>query len=214
MGNLVAIVGRPNVGKSTIFNRLTNTRRAIVNEEAGTTRDRQYGKVEWCGNEFSVIDTGGWVVNSDDIFEDEINKQVSIAIEEADVLLFVVDAMTGVTDLDDKVASILRRTTKPVIVVANKINALRNRLDAALQVVKGELDDTSLGVDYFGVIFTDSPISLKVQELCRVMRQIDEVQDIKFLRAEADKKNNPLKFFFEITSIYGVLAYDKEFENI
>ena len=123
MGNLVAIVGRPNVGKSTIFNRLTNTRRAIVNEEAGTTRDRQYGKVEWCGNEFSVIDTGGWVVNSDDIFEDEINKQVSIAIEEADVLLFVVDAMTGVTDLDDKVASILRRTTKPVIVVANKIDS-------------------------------------------------------------------------------------------
>ena len=100
------------------------------------------------------------------------------------------------------------------IVVANKINALRNRLDAALQVVKGELDDTSLGVDYFGVIFTESPISLKVQELCRVMRQIDEVQDIKFLRAEADKKHNTLKFFFEITSIYGVLAYDKEFENI
>ena len=123
MGNLVAIVGRPNVGKSTIFNRLTNTRRAIVNEEAGTTRDRQYGKVEWCGNEFSIIDTGGWVVNSDDIFEDEINKQVSIAIEEADVLLFVVDAITGVTDLDDRVAAILRRTTKPVIVVANKIDS-------------------------------------------------------------------------------------------
>ena len=123
MGNLVAIVGRPNVGKSTIFNRLTNTRRAIVNEEAGTTCDRQYGKVEWCGNEFSIIDTGGWVVNSDDIFEDEINKQVSIAIEEADVLLFVVDAITGVTDLDDRVAAILRRTTKPVIVVANKIDS-------------------------------------------------------------------------------------------
>ena len=123
MGNLVAIVGRPNVGKSTIFNRLTNTRRAIVNEEAGTTRDRQYGKVEWCGNEFSIIDTGGWVVNSDDIFEDEINKQVSIAIEEADVLLFVVDAITGVTDLDDRVAAILRRTTKPGIVVANKIDS-------------------------------------------------------------------------------------------
>ncbi len=123
MGNLVAIVGRPNVGKSTIFNRLTNTRRAIVNEEAGTTRDRQYGKVEWCGNEFSIIDTGGWVVNSDDIFEDEINKQVSIAIEEADVLLFVVDAITGVTDLDDRVAAILRRTTKPVIVVANKVDS-------------------------------------------------------------------------------------------
>ena len=123
MGNLVAIVGRPNVGKSTIFNRLTNTRRAIVNEEAGTTRDRQYGKVEWCGNEFSIIDTGGWVVNSDDIFEDEINKQVSIAIEEADVILFVVDAITGVTDLDDRVAAILRRASKPVILVANKIDS-------------------------------------------------------------------------------------------
>lgn len=122
MGNLVAIVGRPNVGKSTIFNRLTSTRRAIVNEEAGTTRDRQYGKVDWCGKEFSVIDTGGWVVNSEDIFEEEINKQVSIAIEEADVILFVVDTMNGTTDLDDHVASILRRTSKPVILVANKVD--------------------------------------------------------------------------------------------
>ena len=90
MGNIVAIVGRPNVGKSTLFNRLTQTRQAIVNETAGTTRDRQYGKVEWGGKEFSIIDTGGWVVNSEDIFEEEINKQVSIAIEEADVILFVV----------------------------------------------------------------------------------------------------------------------------
>lgn len=99
MGNIVAIVGRPNVGKSTLFNRLTKSRKAIVNEVAGTTRDRQYGKVEWCGQEFSIIDTGGWVVNSDDIFEEEINKQVAIAIEEADVILFVVDAMHGITDL-------------------------------------------------------------------------------------------------------------------
>ena len=98
MGNLVAIVGRPNVGKSTLFNRLTKTRQAIVNEEAGTTRDRQYGKSEWCGREFSVVDTGGWVVNSDDIFEEEIRKQVLLAVEEADVILFLVDVMTGVTD--------------------------------------------------------------------------------------------------------------------
>ena len=90
MGNIVAIVGRPNVGKSTLFNRLTGTRQAIVNEEAGTTRDRQYGKVEWTGKEFSLIDTGGWVVNSEDVFEEEINKQVKVAIEEADVILFVV----------------------------------------------------------------------------------------------------------------------------
>ena len=120
MGNLVAIVGRPNVGKSTLFNRLTRTRQAIVNEQAGTTRDRQYGKSEWLGKEFSVVDTGGWVVNSDDIFEGEIRKQVVLAMEEADVILFLVDVVNGVTDLDMEVASILRRTKKPVLVVANK----------------------------------------------------------------------------------------------
>jgi len=120
MGNLVAIVGRPNVGKSTLFNRLTKTRQAIVNEQAGTTRDRQYGKSEWLGREFSVVDTGGWVVNSDDVFEEEIRKQVMLAVEEADVILFVVDVMNGVTDLDMEVASILRRAQKPVLMVANK----------------------------------------------------------------------------------------------
>lgn len=120
MSKLAAIVGRPNVGKSTLFNRLTQTRAAIVDDTSGTTRDRQYGKVDWDGQEFSIVDTGGWVVNSDDIFEEEINKQVHIAIEEADVILFVVDASVGVTDLDDKVAAILRRSKKPVILVANK----------------------------------------------------------------------------------------------
>ena len=120
MGRLVAIVGRPNVGKSTLFNRLTQTRAAIVNDTSGTTRDRQYGKMEWNGMEMSVVDTGGWVVNSEDIFEEEINKQVHLAIEEADVILFVVDIKNGITDLDDHVADILRRTSKPVIVVANK----------------------------------------------------------------------------------------------
>ncbi|MDE6484579.1 MAG: ribosome biogenesis GTPase Der [Duncaniella sp.] len=123
MGQMIAIVGRPNVGKSTLFNRLTQTRTAIVNDTAGTTRDRQYGKVEWNGKEFSIVDTGGWVVNSDDIFESEINKQVALAIEQADEILFVVDAMNGVTDLDDHVAEILRRSTKPVILVANKVDA-------------------------------------------------------------------------------------------
>ena len=120
MGNIVAIVGRPNVGKSTLFNRLTQTRQAIVDDEAGTTRDRNYGKVEWTGKKFSLIDTGGWVVNSDDVFEEEINKQVHIAIEEADVILFVVDVLNGITDLDTQVAQILRRSKKPLIVVANK----------------------------------------------------------------------------------------------
>ena len=123
MSQLVAIVGRPNVGKSTLFNRLTETRQAIVDPTAGTTRDRQYGKVDWCGHEFSIVDTGGWVVNSDDIFEGEINKQVNVAIEQADEILFVVDAMNGVTDLDDHVAEILRKSKKPVILVANKVDS-------------------------------------------------------------------------------------------
>ena len=123
MGQLVAIVGRPNVGKSTLFNRLTQTRTAITNAEAGTTRDRQYGKVDWNGKEFSIVDTGGWVVNSEDVFESEINKQVELAIEQADEILFVVDAMNGVTDLDDHVAEILRKSRKPVILVANKVDS-------------------------------------------------------------------------------------------
>ena len=131
MGNLVAIVGRPNVGKSTLFNRLTKTRQAIVNEQAGTTRDRQYGKSEWLGREFSVVDTGGWVVNSDDIFEEEIRKQVMLAVEEADVILFVVDVMNGVTDLDMEVASILRRAKKPVLMVANKTDNNELQYNAA-----------------------------------------------------------------------------------
>ena len=131
MGNLVAIVGRPNVGKSTLFNRLTQTRQAIVNEQAGTTRDRQYGKVEWLTKEFSLVDTGGWVVNSEDVFEEEINKQVKIAIEEADVILFVVDVMNGLTDLDQEVANILRRCRKPVLVVANKADNFEAHIGSA-----------------------------------------------------------------------------------
>ena len=117
---LVAIVGRPNVGKSTLFNRLTKTRQAIVSEHAGTTRDRQYGKCEWNGREFSIVDTGGWVVNSDDIFDEEIRKQVIIATEEADLLLFLVDIQTGLTDWDEDVAMILRKSKLPVVLVVNK----------------------------------------------------------------------------------------------
>ena len=111
------------MGKSTLFNRLTQSRTAIVDETAGTTRDRQYGKVDWNGKEFSIVDTGGWVVNSEDIFEGEINKQVALAIEQADEILFVVDAMNGVTDLDDHVAEILRKSSKPVLLVANKVDS-------------------------------------------------------------------------------------------
>jgi len=122
MGNLVAIVGRPNVGKSTLFNRLTQSRKAIVSDTAGTTRDRQYGKCSWNNREFSVVDSGGWVVKSDDIFEDAIRRQVIVATEEADLVLFLVDVMTGITDWDEDVAAILRRTKLPIILVANKVD--------------------------------------------------------------------------------------------
>lgn len=131
MGNLVAIVGRPNVGKSTLFNRLTESRQAIVDETSGTTRDRQYGKVTWGKHEFSLVDTGGWVVNSDDVFESEINKQVSIAIEEADVILFVVDVMNGLTDLDTSVGNMMRRSKKPILLVSNKADNFNLHVQSA-----------------------------------------------------------------------------------
>ena len=122
MGNIVAIVGRPNVGKSTLFNRLTESRKAIVDEIAGVTRDRHYGKAEWTGHEFILIDTGGYILGSDDIFEDEIRKQVTIAVEEADIILFCVDCEDGITPMDKDVASAIRRSKKPVFVVANKVD--------------------------------------------------------------------------------------------
>ncbi len=128
---LVAIVGRPNVGKSTLFNRLTKSRKAIVSAEAGTTRDRQYGKCEWNGREFSVVDTGGWVVKSDDIFEEEIRKQVIIATEEADLVLFLVDINTGLTDWDEDVALILRKAKLPVVLVVNKADNFDQYYEAA-----------------------------------------------------------------------------------
>lgn len=131
MANLVAIVGRPNVGKSTLFNRLTKTRSAIVSDTAGTTRDRQYGKVDWNGKEFSIVDTGGWVVNSEDIFEDAIRRQVLIATEEANLVLFVVDVQTGLTDWDEDVAQILRKSKVPIILVVNKVDKNEQQYDAA-----------------------------------------------------------------------------------
>ena len=131
MANLVAIVGRPNVGKSTLFNRLTKTRSAIVSDTAGTTRDRQYGKVDWNGKEFSIVDTGGWDVNSEDIFEDAIRRQVLIATEEANLVLFVVDVQTGLTDWDEDVAQILRKSKVPIILVVNKVDKNEQQYDAA-----------------------------------------------------------------------------------
>lgn len=122
MSNILAIVGRPNVGKSTLFNRLTESRNAIVKEVSGVTRDRLYGRGEWNGYQFSVIDTGGYIKGSDDVFEDEIRKQVEIAIQEATVILFMVDVMTGIIDLDETVAAVLRKSKKPIMIVANKVD--------------------------------------------------------------------------------------------
>jgi GTP-binding protein len=130
VSNIVAIIGRPNVGKSTLFNRLTGHRTAIVDEQSGVTRDRHYGTSDWNGIDFSVIDTGGYVVGSADIFESQINRQVKLAIEEADILLFLTDVTTGISDLDEGVAQILRQTDKPLFVVVNKVDNNARRTDA------------------------------------------------------------------------------------
>ena len=128
--SLVAIVGRPNVGKSTLFNRLVGARKAIVDDTAGVTRDRHYGRCEWCGHEFSVVDTGGYTSNSDDVFETAIRSQVRIAIDEADLVLFMVEAATGITDYDAEIADVLRRSRKPVILCVNKVDTGEKMYDA------------------------------------------------------------------------------------
>lgn len=128
--SLVAIVGRPNVGKSTLFNRLVGMRQAIVDDVSGVTRDRHYGRCEWCGREFSVVDTGGYTTNSEDIFESAIREQVQIAINEADVVLFMVEASTGVTDYDSEIADVLRRSKKPVVLCVNKVDSGDKMFDA------------------------------------------------------------------------------------
>ena len=128
--SLVAIVGRPNVGKSTLFNRLVGMRQAIVDDTAGVTRDRHYGRCDWCGKEFSVVDTGGYTTNSDDVFESAIRSQVQIAIEEADAILFMVESGTGITDYDSEIADILRRSRKPVVLCVNKVDSGEKMFDA------------------------------------------------------------------------------------
>jgi GTPase len=130
MGNIVAIVGRPNVGKSTFYNRLVGQREAIVDNESGVTRDRKYGTTEWNGKKFMVVDTGGFVEGSDDVFEAAIRSQVRMAIEEASILLFMVDTTTGITDLDEEVADLLRRSRKPIFLVVNKVDNGARMLDA------------------------------------------------------------------------------------
>ncbi|MDE5944694.1 MAG: ribosome biogenesis GTPase Der [Rikenella sp.] len=130
MGNIVAIVGRPNVGKSTLFNRLVGMRQAIVDATEGTTRDRHYGTTDWNGREFTVIDTGGFTVNSEDVFEQAICRQVQLAIDEADELIFMVDVETGITDLDQTMAELLRRQSKPVHLVVNKVDNTQRQTDS------------------------------------------------------------------------------------
>jgi GTP-binding protein len=144
MSNIVAIVGRPNVGKSTLFNRLIKRREAIVDAVSGVTRDRHYGKTDWNGREFTVIDTGGYVVGSDDVFEAEIDKQVELAIDEADVILFMVDVETGVTGMDEDVANLLRKVSKPVFLVVNKVDNNKRAEDAV------EFYSLGLG-DYYNI---------------------------------------------------------------
>ncbi|MBE3085016.1 MAG: 50S ribosome-binding GTPase, partial [Bacteroidetes bacterium] len=142
MSRIVAIVGRPNVGKSTLFNRLTDSREAIVDEVSGVTRDRNYGVSFWNGIDFSVIDTGGYVQNSEDVFEEEINKQVLLAIEEADLILFMVDVTCGIHELDTSVASLLRKADKKIMLVVNKVDNGERLMDAT------EFYNLGLG-DYF-----------------------------------------------------------------
>src|ERR1700759_1192062 len=145
MSNIVAIVGRPNVGKSTLYNRLTESRKAIVDDFSGVTRDRHYGMAEWVGKTFTVVDTGGYVANSEDVFKAAIREQGLIAIEEATVILFMVDVTTGVTDLDDEIAHILRKGKKPVFVVVNKLdnNALIPEASVFYSLGLGEIYNIS-----------------------------------------------------------------------
>jgi len=144
MSNIVAIVGRPNVGKSTLFNRLIKRRQAIVDSVSGVTRDRHYGKSDWNGKEFSVIDTGGFTIGSDDIFEEEIRKQVQLAIDESDIIIFVVDVEEGITPMDSEVANILRKVKKPVLIAVNKVDNSKRNADAI------EFYNLGLG-DYFTI---------------------------------------------------------------
>ncbi len=177
MGNIVAIVGRPNVGKSTLFNRLTKTRQAIVDETSGTTRDRQYGLAEWCGTEFSVIDTGGWVDKSGDVFETEIKKHVQIAIEEADVIIFMVDVQNGLTDLDTSAAKILRSTKqRPVILVANKADTFEMEYGASEFYSLGLGDPIALSaINGSG---TGDFMDLLVSKFPKKETQAEELEDI------------------------------------
>jgi len=171
MNNIVAIVGRPNVGKSTFFNRLIKRRDAIVDSVSGVTRDRNYGKSEWNGKEFSVIDTGGYIKGSDDVFEGEIRKQVELAIDEADAILFMVDVEEGITPMDEEVAKLLRKVTKPVILVVNKVDSAKRTNDAL------EFYNLGLG-EYFAIGgMNGSGTGDLLDKLVEVLPELPQVQD-------------------------------------
>ena len=171
MNNIVAIVGRPNVGKSTFFNRLIKRRDAIVDSVSGVTRDRNYGKSEWNGKEFSVIDTGGYIKGSDDIFEGEIRKQVELAIDEADAILFMVDVEEGITPMDEEVAKLLRKVTKPVILVVNKVDSAKRTNDAL------EFYNLGLG-EYFAIGgMNGSGTGDLLDKLVEVLPELPEVEE-------------------------------------
>ena len=171
MSNIVAIIGRPNVGKSTLFNRLTQTRQAITDEISGVTRDRHYGKSEWGGKEFSVIDTGGYIKGSDDIFEEEIRKQVELAIDEANVILFLVDVRSGITELDNVVVSLIRKTNKKTLLVVNKVDNF--------ELIQDAVEFYSLGLgDYFSISsINGSGTGEMLDELIKHLPEKEEIQD-------------------------------------
>lgn len=172
---IVAIVGRPNVGKSTLFNRLIEQRKAIVDETAGVTRDRNYGKGVWNGIDYSLIDTGGYVVNSEDMFETQINKQVHLAIEEADVLIFVVDVESGTTDLDDAIAGILRKSSKDVVVVVNKVDNNARIVDAQ------EFYGLGLGEIFCVSSMTGSGTGEMLDQMVKSFPDVEEEEEDKVL---------------------------------
>ena len=189
MGNMVAIVGRPNVGKSTLFNRLVGQRRAIVDDFSGVTRDRHYGEVEWCGRKFNIVDTGGFVTNSADVFEAAIRDQVKIAIKEADLIYFMVDVTTGITDLDSHIADLLRRTKKQVYVVVNKVDNSQRVYEAS--VFYGMGFDTlftlsSVSGSGTGELLDDTMEFLKPELISETEGADDDVD----LAAEYDENND------------------------
>ncbi len=200
MSNIVAIVGRPNVGKSTFFNRLIQRREAIVDAVSGVTRDRHYGKSDWNGKEFSLIDTGGYVVGSDDIFEAEIDKQVELAIDEADAIIFIVDVESGVTGMDEDVANLLRKVNKPVFLAVNKVDNAMREADAV------EFYSLGLGEYYTIASINGSGTGELLDALVDALPEIEEVEETELPRFAVVGRPNAGKSSF-INSLIGEDRY-------